>query len=173
MTSRKGFLRISLAAILTLLATACLGGSEGGGSAEGGGEGAPGSVTVMAAFVDDEEDRFVESLAAFEEESGVTVEYEGSPDFDTVITTRVQGNNAPDIAIFPQPGLLLDVAETTDALPIGDYLDEAALEESLIPGFLDATRTDEGVFGMPMKMSIKSVLWYPVPEFEEAGYTIP
>lgn len=159
--------------ILTLLATACLGGSEGGGSAEGGGEGAPGSVTVLAAFVDDEEDRFVESLAAFEEESGVTVEYEGSPDFDTIITTRVQGNAAPDIAIFPQPGLLLDVAETTDALPIGDYLDEAALEESLIPGFLDAARTDEGVFGMPMKMSIKSVLWYPVPEFEEAGYTIP
>ena len=174
MTSRKRIIRISLAVAMALLATACLGGSEEGGTGTAGGDGeGDGSVTVMAAFVDAEGELFEESFAQFEEESGITVEYEGSPDFDTTITTRVQGNNAPDVAIFPQPGLLLDVAEQTDAPPIGDYMDAAALEESLIPGFLDATTTDEGAFGVPMRMAIKSVLWYPVPEFEEAGYQIP
>ncbi len=162
---------VPLLAALTLLATACLGGSEGGGAA-GEGEGG-GTVTVMAAFVDDEGALFEESIAPFEEETGIDVVYEGSPDFDTTITTRVQGQNAPDVAIFPQPGLLLDIAEQTDAPPIGDYMDVAALEESLIPGFLDATTTDEGAFGVPMRMAVKSVLWYPVPEFEEAGYAIP
>ena len=39
------------------------------------------------------------AMAEFEEESGITVEYEGSRDFETVITTRVQGGNPPDIAL--------------------------------------------------------------------------
>lgn len=166
---------LPLLAAMTLLATACLeegGGDEAaGGDGEGGGGG--GSVTVLANFTADEQDLFLESLAPFEEESGITVEYEGSADFNTLITTRVAGGDSPDIAIFPQPGLLLDIAEQTEAPPISAYLDAAALEESLIPGFLDASTSEGEAYGVPMRMAVKSVLWYPVPQFEEAGYELP
>ena len=32
--------------------------------------------------------------------------YTGDKEFETALKTKVQGGNAPDIAIFPQPGLL-------------------------------------------------------------------
>lgn len=166
---------VPLLAAMTLLATACLqeGGGEGAEGGEGGEGAGGGTVTVLGAFTADEQELFEESIAPFEEESGITVEYEGSADFNTLITTRVAGGDAPDVAIFPQPGLLLDIADQTEAPPISEYLDIATLEESLIPGFLDATTSEGEAYGVPMRMAVKSVLWYPVPQFEEAGYTLP
>lgn len=172
---RRGFKNVrvlSLAALVCLVATACLGEDSGGGDA-GGGEGG-GAIEVFGAFTADEQDLFVESFAAFEEESGIDVTYNGSADFNTLITTRVEGNDIPDIAIFPQPGLLLETAEASEAIPVDEYLELPALEESLIPGFLDSVTTEDGtVYGVPMRMAVKSALWYPVPEFEDAGYAVP
>ena len=39
--------------------------------------------------------------------SGITIKFtDASQSFDTLIRPRVQGNNPPDIALFPQPGLM-------------------------------------------------------------------
>ena len=171
------FRTLSLLAVLSLLAAACLGGESGGGgtTAEGGSEGGGGggSVEIMGAFLDDEAEGFRGALQPLIDQ-GVDVTYSPTPDFNTLITTRVEGGDVPDIALFPQPGLLLDIAAQTEALPVSEYLDVDALESSLIPGFLDAVTTEEGeVMGFPMRMAVKSALWYPKPAFEEAGYEIP
>lgn len=167
---------------LTLFAVACGGAAEDGGdTAAGGSPGTAGegelagsTVTVLAAFVSEEGEAFEETLRPFEEETGVEVDFEGIQGFDTLITTRIQGGQIPNIAIFPQPGLLLDIVEQTDALPLSEYLDIDEVEAAMIPGFLDATTTEDGnAYGLPMRMAVKSVVWYPVPEFEEAGYEIP
>ena len=166
---------------LALMASACGGGADDAGPAADDtpgdaveGEELGGTVTLMSAFSGEEADLFRESFADFEAATGVDVDYEPTPDFETVISTRVQGGAAPDIAFFPQPGLLMDIVETTDALPIGDYLDIDEVEAAMIPGFLDATRDDDGAaYGLPMRMAVKSILWYPTPAFEEAGYELP
>ena len=158
---------------LALVAVACGDGDGNGTDATADGE-IGGSVRVMSAFSGPEADLFRESFAPFEEATGVTVDYEPTVDFETIITTRVQGGDAPDIALFPQPGLLMDIVDTTDALPINEYLDIDEVEAGMIPGFLDATRDESGdAYGLPMRMAVKSVLWYPIPAFEEAGYELP
>ena len=157
--------------MVAVFATACL--SEGGG--EGAGGEAARTVTVFGAFTQPNEvDPFEAAIAEFEQQTGITVEYEGSRDFETVITTRVQGGNAPDIALFPQPGLLLDVVDQADPPSMDQFLDVAAVEESLVAGALDAGRAPDGTpYGLPVAMGVKSILWYPVPEFEQAGYQVP
>ena len=45
----------------------------------------------------------------------------------------VAGNNAPDIALFPQPGLLKDLAQKSSQ-PLDDVLDMAKLKTSIVPG---------------------------------------
>ena len=175
-TGHSRFRIFSLVALLSLLAAACLGGESGGTSAEGGSEGGGGGgggVEIMGGFVDDEAEDFRVALQPLIDE-GVDVTYSPTPDFNTLITTRVEGGDLPDIALFPQPGLLLDIAGQTDAPPVSEYLDVASLEESLIPGFLDSVTTEDGdVMGFPMRMAVKSALWYPKPAFDEAGYEIP
>lgn len=145
-----------------------------GGTATGAADLAGESVEIFGAFANDEADRMRETLQPFIDQTGIEVDYVDSPAFDTEITTRVEGGNLPDIAVFPQPGLLLDIASETGAVPVGEYLDVQALEESLIPGFLAATTAEDGsVFGFPIRMAVKSALWYPSPEFVDSGYAIP
>ena len=158
--------------VLAFGATACLGGGDGGGGG-GGGEDGGGSVEIFGAFSGQEEEGFNAALTDFEESSGVDVEYVSSSDFTTLITSRVEGGDPPDIALFPQPGAILDLADRGALTPLNDVLDMSALEETLIPGFLDATTADGNVYGAPMRMAVKSLVWYPVPEFEEAGYEVP
>jgi alpha-glucoside transport system substrate-binding protein len=161
---------IVLVTALSLFAAAC--GDGDGDGAEG--EEVGGTVRVMSAFTGDEADLFQESFAPFEEETGIEVDYEPTRDFETIITTRVQGGDPPDIALFPQPGLLMDIVDQTDAVAIEDYLDIDEVEGAMIPGFLDASRDEEGrAYGLPMRMAVKSIIWYPVPQFEEAGYELP
>lgn len=156
--------------------------TDGGGEADSegtvdeadGGDLAGQSVEIFGAYSGDEADRMRETLQPLIDETGIDVEYVDSPAFDTEITTRVEGGNIPDIAFFPQPGLLLDIASQTGATPVADYLDIATLEASLIPGFLDATTADDGnVYGFPVRMAVKSALWRPLPGFDDAGYAIP
>jgi ABC-type glycerol-3-phosphate transport system substrate-binding protein len=66
-----------------------------------------GVVNVVSAFTGDEADAFRESFAAFEEETGITVDYEPTADFEVLLPTRVEAGDPPDIALFPQTGLLM------------------------------------------------------------------
>jgi alpha-glucoside transport system substrate-binding protein len=170
---------LAVFSVLALVAAAC-GDDDDGAAAPGNGNGTEngdqigGEVRVMSAFTGEEADLFRESIAIFEDETGIIVDYEPVDGFETIITTRVQGQDAPDIALFPQPGLLMDIQEQTDAPPLSEFMDIDQIESAMIPGFLDATTDDEGnAYGLPMRMAVKSVLWYPVPQFEEAGYEIP
>ena len=88
-----------------------------------------------------------------------------------MIQTKVSSGDTPDIALFPQPGLLLDIASKGDFTPIADYLDVDVLETTLIPGFLDSvTDADGNIWGAPMRMAVKSLVWVPKGPWEAAGY---
>jgi alpha-glucoside transport system substrate-binding protein len=180
-TRRVGLLA-SLAAMCLLTAGCLQGGDDGGGNGGNGGDGGTagaggsepgdGVVEIFGAFTGAEQDAFVEALKGFEDESGIDVKYTGNSDFTTFIRSRVTGGSPPDIALFPQPGLLLDLARKGDIVPIDEYLDVDELNETLIPGFLDAVTDDDGtIYGSPMRMAVKSLVWVPAA-YEEAGYSL-
>lgn len=168
---------LPLLVVLALAAAACEGDPDANGGDTGdanGGGGDGGTVSVMSALTGDEAEAFRASFESFEEETGITVDFEEASQFETVLPTRVEGGNPPDIALFPQPGLMLDMAQQADATPLSEFMDMQSLEENIVSGFLDTATDDEGnTYGFPIKMANKSLLWYPVPEFEEAGYEVP
>ena len=170
MRKRKTWLVLAmLVGALSVVAAGC-GGDDGGGGADGE---LGGTVTILGAFGGDEEKLFNDSVADFEQETGIDVQYTSTNDLPTLIRSRVSGNNPPDIALFPQPGLVLDLAEQGAIVPLEDVIDLEAVRESVIPGFLESATLDDQVYGVPMRMAVKSLVWYPVPEFEEKGYEVP
>lgn len=166
MRSRRPVRLTVILSAMALLGAACLG--PGGG--EGGGENV---VTVMATWTDAEAQAFEETVRPFEEETGVDVRYEGSRNFTELIVARVQGGNPPDISMPAQPGLLRDLVQQDAGRPLSEAVDVQAVEQSLIPGLLDAGQVNGEAYGLPVKLAVKSALWYPIPEFEEAGYQVP
>lgn len=159
-----------LATTLAMVTSGCLQSDDGGsGGGAGGGSDSDGTVTILGAFGGAEQEGFEESLATFEEESGIDVEYTADTDFTTTIVQRVEAGDAPDIGLFPQPGGLVDLSD--EMTPLEDVIDLPAIEETLIPGFLEAATKDGTVYGAPMRMAVKSIVWYPKPAYEEAGYS--
>lgn len=154
-----------------LLLTACLGSDSGGG---GGGGGGDEQVEIMYGFSEDQSDAFIKSMQDFIDSEGLNVKFSPTPDFDTLIRSRVQGNNMPDIAIFPQPGITLDIARSGNMVELSEVTDIDALRSQIVPGIMDAATDEEGnVWAAPMSISAKSLVWYPKKAFEEAGYEIP
>ncbi len=169
-----------LIASLALVTTGCLqdpnGGSGSGaeglnGFVDGGSADGDGTVTILGAFGGDEQKNFVASLQEFEDKSGIDIQYTGDQDFTTTIKTKVTTGDAPDIALFPQPGGLLELAADGYVQPIDTFLDYDALDASLVPGFLEAARLNGRVYGSPMRMAVKSIVWYPKQAYEQLGYS--
>lgn len=160
---------VGLCAVLTgtaLMATGCLGGDDGGGGGGGGG-----SVEIVGAFSGTQQDGFEADIAAISEELGIDIEYVSTSQFEVVLPSRVQGGNEPDIAIFPQPGLLRDLAASGDVVSLADAgVDVDAAVAAAVPGVIDTATVDDVVYGLPYSINGKSLVWYPSPEFETANY---
>jgi alpha-glucoside transport system substrate-binding protein len=170
--NRSTYRRLAVvAAVAALTTTGCLSSDDSGGGSggSGGGDSGDGQVTIFGAFTTTEQDAFEASLKPFEDESGIDVQYTGDPNFATLIGTQVQQGNAPDIALFPQPGNLIGLKD--DLTPLDDVIDVSAIQKTLIPGFLDAATADGTVYGAPIRMAVKSLVWVPKQPWESGGYT--
>ena len=135
-------------------------------------------VTMFGPFVDEDEAKFLESIKAFEEQSGIDISYEGSKEFEAAITVRINGGNAPDIADFPQPGLLKTFVKDGKVTDVSSFLSADYLKKQYNQSWLDMSSM-EGADGKNMtagvwnRSSVKSLVWYNKKAFTEAGYQIP
>ncbi|MGN6089209.1 MAG: ABC transporter substrate-binding protein [Actinomycetales bacterium] len=161
---------------LAALTTGCLSqGSNNNAAASGGANNgtAKKTVEIMFAFGGDQEQGFKDSLEPWAKQHGITIKYTSASGFETLVRSRVAGNNLPDIAVFPQPGLLKDIAKTGKLQDLNSVLDTAKLKSSIVPGFLDAATVGDKLYGVPLSMNVKSLVWYDKKNFQQAGYTVP
>ncbi len=163
---------LTLALAISLLGAACADDDDGGDESSGGGGGGGGGdkvVTMAGPEVEVEAQGLVDAFAAFEEETGITIEYSGDRSFEEQIGGQVDGGNPPDIAFFPQPGKIRDFQE--DLVPIPE--DIASTFTGLPEGLVDLATIDGDLYGVPAKADLKSLVWYDPGAFEEKGYTVP
>lgn len=129
-------------------------------------------VSISSTILDTEADNLVKSWADFEKCTGITVKYTGSKEFETQILVQVQGNNAPDLAIFPQPGLLATVAQTGKLVAAPD-----AVSKNVDTGW-SADWKKYGTIGgtfyaSPLMASVKGYIWYSPKDLKARGIAIP
>lgn len=135
-------------------------------------------VTMFGPFVDADEVKFVESIKAFEEKTGIDISYEGSKEFEATIKVRIEGNNAPDIADFPQPGLLNNFVKQGKVFDVKSFLTEDYLKKQYAQSWLDMSSMENKdgskiIAGIWSRSSVKSLVWYNKKAFTEAGYQVP
>jgi len=132
------------------------------------------TVTVDGAFEGNDVDgvKFNESMAAFEEATGITVNYIGSKEFEGSIAIRVGAGDAPDIVDFPQPGLFASFVRSGDVVPV-DFISDEWLSQQYNPGWREFNTVDGVEAGVMHRYSGKSLVWYPKAAWDAAGYEIP
>jgi alpha-glucoside transport system substrate-binding protein len=80
------------------------------------------TVTMTGPFTDADAVKFNQAIATFEELTGIDIQYEGSKEFEASISIRVDGGNPPDIADFPQPGLLANFVRDGKVIDVSQFI---------------------------------------------------
>jgi len=136
-------------------------------------------ITVFGPWLGPDQANVEQVLAAFAEQSGHDVRYVGSDSFEQQIVVDAEAGSAPNVAVFPQPGLASDMAARGFLTPLrdgtADWLREnyAAGQSWVDLGTYAGPEGADELFGFFYKVDVKSLVWY-VPEiFEEFGYDVP
>jgi len=135
-------------------------------------------VTAFGPLAGDEALKFDETMRSFVEKTGIQFRYEGSKQFEATISTRVDAGNPPDIADFPQPGLLKSFTKAGKVADLAKVLGADYLDQQYAPAWTDISKIP-GPDGKPVfagiweRVNVKSLIWYPKKAFDAAGYKIP
>ena len=133
-------------------------------------------VTMTGPFTDEDAVKFDSSVAAFEEATGIDIQYEGSKEFEATITLRVDAGDAPDIVDFPQPGLLSTMVARGAVVDVSTFLPQSSFDNYNQSWWDMATMAGPDgdiIAGVWHRFNAKSQVWYPQAQFEAAGYAIP
>jgi alpha-glucoside transport system substrate-binding protein len=129
-------------------------------------------VEIYTTIISPEADLFQKSLADFEECTGITVNWNGSQEFEAQLPVRVEGGTAPDLAIFPQPGLLKKMAATGEMVAASDAL-AASVDENYTADWKNYGTVDGTFYAAPLGANVKSFVWYSPKTFADNGWDIP
>jgi ABC-type glycerol-3-phosphate transport system substrate-binding protein len=92
-------------------------------------------------------------------------------DLPTVLATAVAGGHPPDMADIAQPGTVAQFATQGKLKPI-TYA-RGTMAKNFAPAWLALGTYSGKLYALPFKAANKSVVWYNVPAFKNAGVKAP
>lgn len=137
------------------------------------------TITVFGPWLGPDKELVESVIAYFEEATGADVKYSGSDSFETQIVIDTEAGAAPNVSIFPQPGLAADLAAKGHLTPLAagtaDWVREnyAAGQSWVDLGTYAGKDGSDELYGFFYKIDVKSLVWYSPENFEDAGYEIP
>jgi alpha-glucoside transport system substrate-binding protein len=132
-----------------------------------------GAVDVLGIWGGDPElPSFRAMVAPWEQDTGGTVNFTGTRDITSVLTTRVEGGNPPDVAIPAEIGLFQQFAQEGELAPLSECSGlEDKIRAAYPQSFLDLGTVDGTLYGFFMKADTKATVWYNPTFFQDNGYT--
>jgi alpha-glucoside transport system substrate-binding protein len=160
------------------LASAC------GDDDEGGGDGATESpadgeapdlsgetVRALGIWGEEEIDDFNAMVQPWKDDTGAEVDFTGTRDINSILTTQVSGGDPPDVAIPASLGIFQDLARDGSLTPLSECPGLAeTVQEEYAQSIVDLGTVDGELYGIFMKAGNKATIWYNVPFFTDNDY---
>ena len=103
-----------------------------------------------------------------------TAMLEVSNNFEQDIKIAVEGGNPPDIAMYPQPGSVIEQAKAGKAIALEDLgFDIAEMKATYGDYFMGLGEYNGKHYGLPTNANLKSMIWYAKDDFDAKGYQVP
>jgi alpha-glucoside transport system substrate-binding protein len=104
---------------------------------------------------------FAAAMAPFEAATGMTVNYVGTGDQATVVAAAVAAGNPPDVVDGQGLGLMLQYAQTGQAISLSDAIGDDVLAANFNPGLLDSATVNGKVYGIWNEADTFQVFYNP------------
>lgn len=165
--SARVTLPVAIAAAIVVVLTGCSAPNQERARAD-----VPGVVTIEGSLIGKDATLLEESWAGWEKTNGITIKYTGSSNFEEQVGTEAQRGNAPDLAIFSQPGFIGDLAirNYLQPLPAGVLTNVT----NNFPAEWAQYGSTNGVdYAAPLTASVNGWVFYSPQVFGELGVSIP
>jgi len=130
------------------------------------------TVSIYSSIRDTEADRLQQSWKQFSDCTGIKIDFEGSGEFEAQIQVKVDGGNAPDLAFFPQPGLMARFAKS-GKLKEAPADVKALADAGWSKDWVNYGTVDNKFYAAPLGSNVKSFVWYSPKYFSGKGYKVP
>ena len=169
--SRRDFMRRAVALGLSMsaagaLLSAC--GSGGGSKVQH-----ATSVDVLTVWGSEELASFQAVSNAFTQQGNIKINIESSRDLDAILTTRVRGNNPPDIATLPNPGKMQQLAKQGKLIALDSFLDMSKIRTDFAKAWIDLGSYNGKLYALFYKAANKGTIWYSPKQFQANNYQTP
>jgi alpha-glucoside transport system substrate-binding protein len=137
------------------------------------------SLTIFGPWLASEGDSFAGLVAFFNEATGANATYVGSDSLEQQIVIDAEAGSAPDLTVFPQPGLASNMASRGFLTPLADDAEDwvrdnyAAGQSWVDLGTYAGADGSDNLYGFFFNVNVKSLVWYVPENFEDAGYEVP
>ena len=124
-----------------------------------------GTVTMIGTLGGGERERYLATLAPFEEATGITIEYTGTEDYEALIQSGIESGNPIDIAQAGNTGIVNKYAGSGDIYDLNELVGADELAANFAPSFLESTTTDGANYGL-WTMADNYEIWYNAADYD-------
>jgi alpha-glucoside transport system substrate-binding protein len=130
-------------------------------------------VSIQTQWIGGEGANFAASVADFAKATGITIQIDSiGSSHETVLKTRIDGGQPPDLAVLAQPTGVLSYAADGKVIDVSTFMTGSFVNDhSATVGLV--TDASGKIWGIPYKADVKSTVWYPIKAFAAAGYAVP
>ncbi len=162
---------VAILALGAAMVLAACGGNNNNNTTSGGKIG--GSLNFLTVWSGSELDSIKAVLQPWEDQTGVTVNFESTRDQDAVLTTRVQAGNPPDVASAPSPTLLTKFAQQGKVIALDNILDMGKLKSEYGQSWIDLGSVNGKLYEVYAWGALKGLVFYDPKNFQAKGYQVP
>jgi len=133
-------------------------------------------VSIQTQWTGGEATGFANAIADFQTATGIVVQHDSiGSSHETVLKTRIDGGNPPDMAQIAQPTGVLAYAAKGQVKDIAAIVgaDGAAKLKAEFASTIGLTSEGDHIWSIPTKADVKSMFWYPPKAFAAKGYAVP
>ena len=170
-TARRRTLTVlAVTAVSSVALVGCTTANPGSGSTSG--TGGHQTVTIYGPDTGTEATELNASWAAWSKANNITINYTGDGNFTTNIATKIQGDDLPDIGMFPQPGLL-NAAIASGKVSTVSAATEASVKKNFSSDWQGYVSSGGKMYATPLDANVKGYIWYTPADFKKWGITVP
>lgn len=140
-------------------------------------DGDSGTLRIAAGWEGAEAEGFQVVLDLFTEQTGIEIVYELDANIAANVVRTGFLENPADIALLPRPGVIRQLANSSELIPLNDPTDPILTSDLLIstlsPNLIRLGSFNGRLFGLMITSRSKSTIWYRPDSFAEYDLEIP
>jgi alpha-glucoside transport system substrate-binding protein len=131
------------------------------------------SVDLLNVWSGEEQASFQAVVAPFTKSTGITVKIETTRDVTQTLTTRLRGNNPPDMAVLPNPGYMQQLAQQKHLVALDSFVDMTQVHTDYAQSWIDLGSYQSHLYALFYKAANKGTIWYNPKQFQAQNYQKP